>query len=173
MAHEYEVLTHLSENEITTQRQISRGTGLSLGTVNLLLKKMVRKGLVKIERLNARTMRYILTPQGMEEKARLAYRYIRKSYRQIMRINQALDRLLAERTEEGDGKVILCGPADEIREILTLHLKSKNVPFEHCPESALLQQKTAEPAGTILIWREEEEEMLSGCQNTVNILSMV
>jgi len=79
MVHEYEVLTHLSKNEITTQRQISRDTGLSLGTVNLLLKKMVRNSLVKIERLNARTMRYILTPQGMEEKTRLAYRYVRDS----------------------------------------------------------------------------------------------
>ncbi|OPL11774.1 MAG: hypothetical protein AVO34_07870, partial [Firmicutes bacterium ML8_F2] len=107
MVHEYEVLTHLSKNEITTQRQISRGTGLSLGTVNLLLKKMVRKGLIKIERLNARTMRYILTPQGMEEKTRLAYRYVRDSYHQIMRINRVLDRLLSGRTGEGDGKVIL------------------------------------------------------------------
>ena len=68
MEAEYKVLSHLQENETTTQRHISARTGLSLGSVNLLLKKMVRKGLVKIERLNKRTVRYILTPQGIKEK---------------------------------------------------------------------------------------------------------
>jgi len=41
MEPEYEVLSHLQENEITSQRKISRRTGLSLGAVNLLMKKMV------------------------------------------------------------------------------------------------------------------------------------
>jgi DNA-binding MarR family transcriptional regulator len=67
---EYQVLTHLQENEQTTQRNISQRTGLSLGAVNILLKKMARKGLIKIEKLNTRTIRYILTPQGMKEKTR-------------------------------------------------------------------------------------------------------
>jgi len=43
MEHGYQVLNHLQENEITTQRKISAKTGLSLGAVNLLLKKMTRK----------------------------------------------------------------------------------------------------------------------------------
>ena len=68
MEPEYEVLSHLQENETTTQRNISKRTGLSLGAVNLLMKKMVRKGLVKVEKLSARTMRYILTTRGMQEK---------------------------------------------------------------------------------------------------------
>jgi DNA-binding MarR family transcriptional regulator len=71
MEHEYEVLNHLQENEITTQRRISKRTGLSLGAVNLLLKKMARKGLIKIEKLNSRTMRYILTPQGYRKSPAL------------------------------------------------------------------------------------------------------
>ncbi len=41
MEPEYEVLSHLQENEITSQRKIARRTGLSLGAVNLLMKKMV------------------------------------------------------------------------------------------------------------------------------------
>ena len=67
METEFKVLSHLHENESTTQRHISKRTGLSLGSVNLLLKKMVRKGLVKIERLNKRTVRYILTPRGIKK----------------------------------------------------------------------------------------------------------
>lgn len=39
METEFKVLSHLQENETTTQRNISERTGTSLGSVNLLLKK--------------------------------------------------------------------------------------------------------------------------------------
>jgi predicted transcriptional regulator len=106
MEQEYKVLAHLQENKKTIQRKISNGTGLSFGEVNLLLKNMLSKGLSKIKKLNARTMRYILTPKGMQEKSRLAYRYIRQSYRQILKINQALDCLLAASVENQNGKEV-------------------------------------------------------------------
>ncbi len=161
MEHEYNVLSHLQENEITTQRKISKRTGLSLGAVNLLLKKMGRKGLIKIEKLNARTARYILTPKGMQEKSRLAYRYIRSSYRQILKINQILDYLLAEwKTEINGSSLILYGPSDEIREILTRHLEQKDISFELYDEAASPQQSAAD-IKLVLIWREEEEKTIS------------
>ena len=39
MEKELEILTHIQENEYITQREIAEKTGLSLGAVNLLLKK--------------------------------------------------------------------------------------------------------------------------------------
>ncbi len=173
MEHEYKVLSHLQENEITTQRKISKGTGLSLGAVNLLLKKMGRKGLIKIEKLNPRTMRYVLTPKGMQEKSRLAYRYIRNSYRQILKINRLLDYLLAERKGEIDGAaVILYGPADEIREILIRHLLHNHVSYELYNETYSSEQLAAGKQ-LVLVWREEEEKALDCRINAVNIMNMV
>jgi DNA-binding MarR family transcriptional regulator len=175
MEHEYEVLNHLQENEITTQRKISKRTGLSLGAVNLLLKKMARKGLIKVEKLNARTMRYILTPKGLQEKSRLAYRYIRQSYRQILKINQALDRLLSERSAElGREAVILLGPADEILEVLTQHLSYKEINFEVCPDLNSLEKLVNSNGRLILTWRQEEEEAMDkGLLRTVNIMKIL
>src|SRR5690554_4855726 len=97
MEYEYEVLTHLQNHELTTQRKIATRTGLSLGAVNLLLKRMVRKGLIKVEKLTPRTVRYILTPQGMKEKTRLTYQYVRRSYRQIIEITGAVEALVRSR----------------------------------------------------------------------------
>jgi len=173
MEHEYKVLSHLQENEITTQRKISKRTGLSLGTVNLLLKKMGRQGLIKIEKLNPRTVRYILTPKGLEEKSRLAYRYLRNSYRQILKINRLLDYLLAEWKAEIDGAaVILYGPADEIREILTWHLSHNHVSYELFNETSSTEQ-LAPADQLLLVWREEEEKALDGRLNAVNIMNML
>ena len=174
MEHEYKVLIHLQENKITTQRNISKNTGLSLGAVNLLLKKMVRKGLIKIEKLNARTMRYILTPKGMQEKSRLTYRFIRQSYQQIVRINQVMDQLIAEQSEAFDGEaVILCGPADEIMEILTEYLKKKDIPYMICPAAGSVNKLTVNNGRLILIWGDEEEEILEDSHQTVNIMNII
>jgi len=51
MDSEYEILSHLEKNQDTSQRKIAGRTGLSVGTVNLLLKKMVRKGIARSQRL--------------------------------------------------------------------------------------------------------------------------
>jgi len=176
MEHEYKVLNHLQENEITTQRKISRRTGLSLGAVNLLLKKMGRKGLIKVEKLNARTVRYILTPKGLQEKSRLTYQYIRKSYEQILKINQALDNLLAEWGPDINGAaVILYGPKDEIQEILTRHLSHKDIAYTLCSEQSHSFNPGQSASGNqlILVWREEEETALDENLKAVNIINLL
>jgi len=173
MEPEYEVLSHLQENEITSQRKISKRTGLSLGAVNLLMKKMVRKGLVKVERLSARTVRYILTPSGMQEKSRLAYKYIRKSYHQILKINRALEELLIEWEPALNGAlVILYGPADELREIMAHYLDRKGIYYQCFDQDALPR---SEPSGEnlVLFWRQEEEKTVPECFKAVNIMNML
>ena len=176
MEHEYQVLNHLQENEITTQRKISSNTGLSLGAVNLLLKKMTRKGLIKVESLNSRTMRYILTPQGLQEKARLTYSYIRQSYRQILKINQALDDLVEGYKLQLDGKpVIIFGPADEIREIITQRLHELDLNYETHTGLETLDNNAKNPASEslIIIWREEEEIQAQNLDNAINIIKKI
>jgi DNA-binding MarR family transcriptional regulator len=174
MEPEYTVLNHLHENEITTQRRISKRTGLSLGAVNLLLKKMARKGLIKIEKLNARTMRYILTSQGIQEKSRLTYHFIRQSYKQIIRINQAMDHLITERAAAIDGEaILLCGPTDEIREILMEYLKHQDLLFEVCPKADSIDKLDMQNSRMILVWREEEEKLLGDCHKAVNLMNII
>lgn len=174
MKSEYVVLNHLHENEITTQRKISKRTGLSLGAVNLLLKKMARKGLIKIEKLNARTVRYILTPKGMQEKSRLAYCFIRNSYRQILKINEALDRILSEEAEEQETyKIIIFGPADEIAEILKQYFNHTNVAYEVCSDGDLWHRMAADNSRLVLVWRDEEDQALKGRHQTINIMNML
>lgn len=103
MDKEYLILSRIDGEEETSQRELARSTGLSLGTVNLLLKKMVREGLVKMESIPANRVVYMLTPKGMMEKAAKTVKYVKHHYGAIRetqsRIREALEGLLAEEQE--------------------------------------------------------------------------
>src|SRR5205085_1251135 len=53
--------------------------GVSLGMTNLLLRRLVTKGYLRIRQLNRRKVEYLLTPRGLSEKARKSYKYTLKT----------------------------------------------------------------------------------------------
>ena len=81
--HEYILLTEIEANQSVSQRELSRKAGLSLGSVNILLKKMAKQGLIKMESIPANRIIYMLTPAGMAEKAFKTVRYIKVHYKVI------------------------------------------------------------------------------------------
>src|SRR5690348_14940283 len=94
MENELQILNKIECKENMTQRDIAKSTGMSLGNVNLLIKRLVKKGLLKIERINPRTIRYILTPQGLKERTEATYRYVVESLRFMHEVNQKIERLI-------------------------------------------------------------------------------
>lgn len=83
MDREYEVLEYISSSDEVTQREISEHLGISLGSVNLLLKKMIKEGLIKIEKIPANRVAYMLTPKGIQEKIIKTVSYIKIHYKAI------------------------------------------------------------------------------------------
>jgi len=88
------ILEELEKNSNITQRDLSEKTGLSLGMVNILLKKFIKKGFVKLERLNSKSFRYILTPEGFKEKSKKTIEYMKIYYRRTLLIKQNIERII-------------------------------------------------------------------------------
>lgn len=130
MDKEYNILVCLEGEEKTSQRAIARRTGMSLGAVNLLLGKMVQKGLVKIDRLNARSLRYFLTPRGIQEKARLTYKFVKNSYQFITGVTRALEEAMKEYSRLGFKEVFLLGEKDEVYKIVVNLLSRMDLSYE-------------------------------------------
>lgn len=65
-----------------SQRDISRELGVSLGAVNYMLRALVEKGEVKIRNFQASESKlryaYVLTPSGIEAKARLTLGFLKR-----------------------------------------------------------------------------------------------
>lgn len=78
----------IAREPVQTQRGLSRGTGLSLGATNLLLKRLARKGLIKVGRLDWKRTQYLLTPKGALEKSRKTYDYALYTVRLFRQIQE-------------------------------------------------------------------------------------
>lgn len=103
----------------TTQRQIARHAGLSLGLTNIILKRLTQKGYIKVKQLTPKKMHYILTPKGITEKAQKSYQYIFKTIREIKNINDSIQRLLITECQLGAKKIGILGE-NELTEIIKM-----------------------------------------------------
>ncbi len=78
----FRLMRLLQDNPKLSQRELSQALGLSLGGVNYCLKALVDKGWVKMRNFqnnpNKRAYAYLLTPQGVIEKARLTARFLKR-----------------------------------------------------------------------------------------------
>ncbi|MEX0448781.1 MarR family EPS-associated transcriptional regulator [Spiribacter sp. 221] len=75
-------LEALHSNPELSQRALADELGISVGKANHCLRALVDKGLVKLQNFhrNPKKLRYIylLTPQGIEEKTRMTWRFLRR-----------------------------------------------------------------------------------------------
>lgn len=79
------ILNEIANGYVVTQRSLAQRGGIALGLTNLYLKRLVRKGYIKISTIPSSRIKYLLTPKGIAEKTRLTYEYMNYSlhlYRQ-------------------------------------------------------------------------------------------
>jgi DNA-binding MarR family transcriptional regulator len=121
------VLNYINEHSDATQRELSAHVGLSLGAINLLLKKMVKKGLIKIDRLQTNSVKYFITPAGIASKMERTYGYVVRTYNEINRLR---DRIVTvanavAKTSKAN-HIIFYGKKDELLEMIVDLHKTKS-----------------------------------------------
>jgi len=76
----YRILRALEVNPDVSQRELADELGISLGKVNYCLKALVDKGLIKAKNFsksaNKKRYLYVLTPVGIDSRARLTKRFL-------------------------------------------------------------------------------------------------
>lgn len=126
---EYKVISELSKNGHTSQRDISKNIDLSLGMVNIILKRLIKKGYIKIKQLDGKKVRYILTPQGFSEKINKSYNYLLKTINITKLLKERIKELILERYSKGLRKFVILGDGElsEITEIALVELKKDDI----------------------------------------------
>ena len=90
------ILEYIEREPDITQAGLATRLGVAVGSVNWYLKRMVAKGYVKVKRMRRKRLRYLITPQGMAEEARLAYQYMQASLHVYREVRAEAKRLLEQ-----------------------------------------------------------------------------
>ncbi|MGA7827868.1 MAG: winged helix-turn-helix transcriptional regulator [Geobacteraceae bacterium] len=116
------LLSEIELEETVSQRELASRLGIALGLVNSYLKNLVAKGYVRIRSFPKNRYGYLLTPQGIAEKSRLAYQHL-SYFTNLYQITRQ-DYLTLFRSLQASGirRVSFCG-VDEIAEIAYLSLR--------------------------------------------------
>ena len=96
----YRLLKLLESNPGLSQRQLAQTLGISLGKVNYCLTALIEKGLLKASNFrnnkNKRAYMYLLTPAGVEEKARVTIQYLKIKMQEYETLHLEIEELRHE-----------------------------------------------------------------------------
>jgi DNA-binding MarR family transcriptional regulator len=116
------LLTEVERDSAVTQRSLATKLGVALGLTNLYLKRLARKGYIKITTIPPHRVRYLLTPQGFAEKSRLTYLYMEYSLAHYRDMRARLREALSHAANNGTKRVVIYGTG-ELAEMAYLSLR--------------------------------------------------
>ena len=120
------LLEELERNPIISQRELSHIFGIALGVTNACLKRMVRKGWVRIRGFDHRKIGYYLTPKGFLEKSRLTFHLVSGIVQHYCELKQVIGERLLEMQRDGKKRVVFYGVSDEM-EVAYITLQGVNL----------------------------------------------
>jgi len=124
---ELEILAAVAEGIPLTQRALAQRLGVALGLANLYLKRLVKKGCIKVtdfprKPAARKRLRYLLTARGIAEKTRLTYEYMGRSLVLYRLARETLREDLSHLPQNGLKRIALYGTG-EAAELAYLALK--------------------------------------------------
>lgn len=119
---EYTIMSEIAENENLTQRELSKKLGVSVSTVNVLMNKMIRDGLIKMTQVSQKQVLYMLTPAGIMKKAKKTVSYLKAHYRAIYQTKEKLKSIFEDLTKYHE-VILLLMPNDEMGEIVRIAIE--------------------------------------------------
>jgi len=111
------ILDQVLRRSKSSQRDLSKKTGISLGLINVILKKLLKTGMIKVSQLNKRKMEYLLTPEGFMEASRKVYRKTAETIRNYRSIESSISELLKKLHASGYDYFSIHGDG-ELKELL-------------------------------------------------------
>ncbi|MBM4340285.1 MAG: winged helix-turn-helix transcriptional regulator [Deltaproteobacteria bacterium] len=108
------LLEELERNPVISQRELSHKFNIALGVTNACLRRMARKGWIRIRDLNPRKIGYYLTPKGVIEKGKLTLNLVSFRIQHYAELKKIIAARLLEMQNKGLKRLIFYGISDEM-----------------------------------------------------------
>jgi len=91
----FDLLRKIKNRPNTSQREMAKDLGFSLGKLNYCIKALQKKGLIKINNFKKNPKKvnyiYVLTPKGISEKAKLTINFMKRTMKQYDELKRELE----------------------------------------------------------------------------------
>ena len=164
---EFELINIVGAEIGANQRRLSRLMDLSLGMTNMLIRRLIAKGFIRIEQLNKRKVQYLLTPQGFAEKMRKSVNYTLKTINSIGLIKARVQAILLDLHKDGTRDFFIVGKSDLS---ILIEMVAKEVPLQDCSFCILDEIPQVSVKGTLLICKENVPEDNLFLHNHVDLI---
>ncbi|GEM_PF-581472 len=164
---EFELINIIGAEIGANQRRLSRLMDLSLGMTNMLIRRLIAKGFIRIEQLNKRKVQYILTPKGFAEKMHKSVRYTLKTINSIGLIKNGVKEILLDLYARGVRDFFVFGNPDLIS---LVEMTFRELNKADCIVVVLKTIPQTPIAGVLLTARENLEDGNPALQNHVDLI---
>ncbi len=106
------LLEEIESDPDVNQSTLATQLGVAVGTVNWHLKRLIEKGYVKVSRAERKKLRYIITPEGIALRARLAVNYVENSFSLYRKTRQRVKDHVAQARRAGYERIRILGEGD-------------------------------------------------------------
>jgi len=156
---EFELVNIIGRELGSNQRDLSTQMNLSLGQTNMLIRRLVAKGYIRITQLNKRKVQYLLTPKGISEKFRKSIKYTLNTINSIGLINTRLESVIKELYSQGVRDFDILGESDLV---ILIEMVFRNSGFTDVSFHKLNSIEQRRPGATVLIATEQQVSVEHG-----------
>jgi len=121
-----QLLSEIEASDAVTQRGLAKRLGIALGLINLYLRRLAKKGHIKVINIQKNRIRYLITPKGIAEKSRLTYEYMQYSFQLYRQASALLRARLRDLAEQGRKRLVFYG-VGEAAELAYLCVKEMDL----------------------------------------------
>jgi DNA-binding MarR family transcriptional regulator len=126
---ELQILEQIENNPDTTQATLAEQLGVAVGTVNFAVKRLIKKGYIRVKQLERRRLKYIITPAGIALRTKLAMDSLQYSMRLYRETRERAKQLITQAKRQGATALVIDGNG-ELADVVRLTCLEMGIPVQ-------------------------------------------
>ncbi len=106
---DYNILKTIENDSTVSQRRLSSQMKINVASVNFALKRLIKKGFIRMVGINPRRIQYFITPEGIREKTQLAYSFFGRNFHFYKEIRNDIEFRIAKATNGKETEIAIYG----------------------------------------------------------------
>ena len=106
---DYNILKTIEGDSSVSQRGLSSQMQINVASVNFALKRLIKKGFIRMVGINPRRIKYFVTPEGVREKTQLAYRFFGRNLHFYKEVRCDIEARIAKATNGKETEIAIYG----------------------------------------------------------------